>query len=103
MNRIRRPDVFCKKGVFSNFSKFTGKNLCQSLYFNKVAGLQVLSCEICEISKNTFSYRTPPVAASESTTQPNANLPYPRRNSTHFTWTKCFLPIKQKIANIRYF
>ena len=25
---------------------------------------QVLSCEICEISKNTFSYRTPPLAAS---------------------------------------
>ena len=25
---------------------------------------QVLSCEFCEISKNTFSYRTPPEAAS---------------------------------------
>ena len=25
----------------------------------------VFSCEFCEISKNTFSYRTPPVAASE--------------------------------------
>ena len=25
---------------------------------------QVFSCEFCEISKNTFSYRTPPVAAS---------------------------------------
>ena len=24
---------------------------------------QVFSCEFCEISKNTFSYRTPPVAA----------------------------------------
>ena len=29
--------MFCKKGVFKNFSKFTGKHLCQSLYFNKVA------------------------------------------------------------------
>ena len=27
---------------------------------------QVFSYEFCEISKNTFSYRTPPVAASES-------------------------------------
>ena len=27
---------------------------------------QVLSCEFCEISKNTFSYRTPPVAVSET-------------------------------------
>ena len=25
---------------------------------------QVVSCEFCEISKNTFFYRTPPVAAS---------------------------------------
>ena len=27
---------------------------------------QVFSCEFCEISKNTFSYRTPPVATSVS-------------------------------------
>ena len=26
---------------------------------------QVFSCEFCEISKNTFSYRKPPMAASE--------------------------------------
>ena len=26
---------------------------------------QVFSCEFCEISKNTFSYRTSPVAASK--------------------------------------
>ena len=29
-----------KKGVLKNFAKFTGKRLCQSLYFNKVAGLR---------------------------------------------------------------
>ena len=29
-----------KKGVLRNFSKFTGKHLCQSLFFNKVAGLK---------------------------------------------------------------
>ena len=27
---------------------------------------QVFSCEFCEISKNTFSYRAPPMAASEN-------------------------------------
>ena len=27
-----------KKGVLRNFAKFTGKYLCQSLFFNKVAG-----------------------------------------------------------------
>ena len=65
------PDVFCKKGVLRNFAKVTGKCLCQSLFFNKIAGLrpailskkgtlaQVLSSKFCEISKNTFSYRTP--------------------------------------------
>ena len=26
---------------------------------------QVFSCEFCEILKNTYSYRTPPMAASE--------------------------------------
>ena len=34
-----RPDVFCKKGALENFAKFTGKHLCQSLFFNKVATL----------------------------------------------------------------
>ena len=67
--------MFCKKGVLRNFSEFTGKHLCQSIFFNKVEGLnfikketlaQVFSYEFCEISKNTFSYTTPPVVASEA-------------------------------------
>ena len=29
-----------KKGVLRNFTKFTAKHLCQSLFFNKVAGLK---------------------------------------------------------------
>ena len=70
----RRSSV--RKGVLRNFAKLTGKHLCQSLFFNKVAGLrpatllkketlaQVFSCEFCEISKNTFFQRTPLVAAS---------------------------------------
>ena len=28
-----------KKGVLKNFAKITGKHLCQSLFYNKVAGL----------------------------------------------------------------
>ena len=35
-----RMEVFCKKGVLRNFAKITGKHLCQSLFFNKVAGLR---------------------------------------------------------------
>ena len=38
--RGSRPEVFCKKGVLKNFAKFTGKYLCHSLVFNKVAGLR---------------------------------------------------------------
>ena len=39
------PKVFCKKDVLKNFAKFTGKHLCQSLFFN--------------FSERLF-YRTPP-------------------------------------------
>ena len=43
--RSSRQEVFNEKGVLRNFTKFTGKHLCQSFVF---------SCEFCEISKNTF-------------------------------------------------
>ena len=32
--------MFCKKDVLKNFLKFTGKHLCQSLFFNEVADLR---------------------------------------------------------------
>ena len=35
-----RSEMFCKKGVLRNFTKLTGKQLFQSLIFNKVAGLR---------------------------------------------------------------
>ena len=57
----------CEKDVLRNFTKFTGKLLCQRFFLNKVADLglqlnliikeslaQEFSCEFCEISKNTF-------------------------------------------------
>ena len=45
------------KDVLRKFAKFTGKHLCQSLFFNfikKETLAQVFSCEFCEISKNNF-------------------------------------------------
>ena len=35
-----RPELFCKKGVLNNFTKFTGKHLYRSLFFNKDVGLR---------------------------------------------------------------
>ena len=63
--------MFCKKRALRNFPKCTGKDLCQSFFFNnnftkKETLAQVFSCDLYEISKNTFSYKTPPVAASDS-------------------------------------
>ena len=55
-----------QKVVPKNFTKFTGKHLCQSLFFNKVSGLRhatllkkrfwqrCFPVNFCEISKNTF-------------------------------------------------
>ena len=40
MYRSSHPEMFCKKGVLTNFTKFTGKHLYQSLFFNKVAGVR---------------------------------------------------------------
>ena len=58
INRSSRPKVFCKKVVLKSFAKFTGKHLCQRLFLKK---LQVSGQNI---SKNTFFYRAPSVAAS---------------------------------------
>ena len=70
--RSSHPEVFCKKGVLRNFAKLTGEHLCQSLctglackFINKEALAEMFSCEFCEVSKNSFSLRTPPVVASE--------------------------------------
>ena len=59
--RSTRPEVYCKKDVLENFAKFTGKHLCQSLFFTeqkKKTLEQVFSCEFCEIFKNTFFIET---------------------------------------------
>ena len=61
--------------VFLEISQNSQENTCARFSFliklqtpatllKKEALAQVFSCEFCEISKNTFSYRTPRVAAS---------------------------------------
>ena len=39
-NRSSHQGCSVRKGVLRNFAKFTGKHLCQSLFFNKVTGLR---------------------------------------------------------------
>ena len=43
------------KGVLRNFTKFTGKHLCQSLFFNKVAGLMPATLLKKRLSCRCFS------------------------------------------------
>ena len=49
MSKCRSSHQRCSvtKGILRNFAKFTRKHLCQSRFFNKVAGLR-------SISRNTF-------------------------------------------------
>ena len=37
--------MYCEKGVFKNFVNFTSKHLCQSFFFNEVAGS---ACNVIE-------------------------------------------------------
>ena len=70
--------MFFRIGLLENFANFRGKDLCWSLFLIKLLVWRsatllkwdsktgvILSCEICEILKNIFFYRTSPVAASE--------------------------------------
>ena len=53
-----------QKQPFENNSQYSQGNTCYwSLFFNKVAVLQLFSWEYCKIFRSAF-YRTPPVAAS---------------------------------------
>ena len=65
------------KNMFLEISQNSQKNTCAKVSFliklqpqtcnfiKKEALAELFSCEFCEISMNTFSYRTPPVVVSE--------------------------------------
>ena len=64
------------KKVFLNISQNSQENTCARVSFllkvqaeackfiKKETLVQKISCELCEIFRNTFFYRTPPVVAS---------------------------------------
>ena len=65
------PEVFYKKAALRNLTRFTGKHLCQRLFFNKAAGLRPGTllkkrpwrrCFLVNLEKflRTSFYRTPP-------------------------------------------
>ena len=67
-SRSCRPEVFCKKGILSNFLGVLRNHLYQSLFLTKLQACnfikketlaQVFYCEFCETFKSNYFYRTP--------------------------------------------
>ena len=58
---VRR--CYVKKALLE-ISQNSQENACACNFIKKESLAQVFPCEFCEISKNTFFYRTPLVAAS---------------------------------------
>ena len=74
-SRSSRLEVFCKKVLLAILQNSQEDTCARISFFIKLQDdacnfikketlAQVFSFEFCKISKNTFSYRTPPVAAS---------------------------------------
>ena len=55
-DRSSHQRCFLKKDVLKNFAKLTGKHLCQSFFFNNVAGLRLAT-----LLKNTLWHRCFPM------------------------------------------
>ena len=58
--RSSRLEAFYRKGVLRNFAKFTGKHLCQSLFFNKAASPRLVT-----LLKKRLWHRSFPVNFAE--------------------------------------
>ena len=58
--RSSRPDVLLE--ILQYSQENTRPEVCNFIKIETMA--QIFSCEFCEIFKNVFSYRTPPVAAA---------------------------------------
>ena len=82
--RSSRLEVFCRKGVLRNFEKFTGKHLCQSLLFNKVAGLRTVT-----LLKKRFWCRCFPVNFLKFLKTPSI--------TEHLRWLLLKAPVNQLI------
>ena len=84
------------------------ENTCRRLqaeacnFIKKETLAQVLPCEFCEISKNTLSYRTPPVAASAPVINRNLERSSPSSFSLSFRYETFIIACKKtKARNVR--
>ena len=77
-------DMFCRKGVLTNFEKFPGKHLCQSLLFHKVAGLRTVT-----LLKKRFWCRWFPINFSKFLKTPSI--------TEHLWWLLLETPVNQLI------
>ena len=53
-----RPELFCKKSVFKNIAKFTGKKLCCSPYFHQKKvhkNIEIVLLKYIKTEKEIFS------------------------------------------------
>ena len=82
--RSSRLEVFCRNDVLRNFEKFIVKHLCQSLLFNKVAGLRTVT-----LLKKGFWYRCFPVNFSKFLKTPSI--------TGHLWWLLLKTPVNQLI------
>ena len=74
--RSSHREMYCKKCVFKIVAEFIRKHPCQSLFFNKVAGLRPASLLKKRLRDRLFPVnfaqflKTPPVSASDTIQQP---------------------------------
>ena len=86
-----------------------GKHLCLGRFFNKTfnfikkePSIQVFPCEFSQIFKNSFSYRTPPVAAFENSTKKDAlpQLYFANRGKNNLTKPACYVKNNKTVVNV---
>ena len=78
LSKSSRLQMFFKIRSLKDFAILTWKHLCWGLFFIKLQAFRPVSfwkisitgvsCGYCEIFKNSFFYRKPPVVASDSPT-----------------------------------
>ena len=88
-----------EKGVLRNFAKFTGKRLCQRLYFNKNAGLRAVI-----LLKKSLCHRCFPVNFVKFLRTPFAaeHLSWLLLSANNFNLWNQHIRKMERVRNVRY-